>query len=193
MSDLARYSAVELLRDGREIEIRALRPSDREQLVAAADRASRESLYRRFFGAKRRFTEQEIAFYSDVDLESQVALVATVKEAGQLMIVAGARYIVEREGRAEMAVTVIDQYQRQGIGGKLLHHLAAIARRQGLEELVANVQPDNHPMLNTFERSGLDIRKLLQPGVIQVIVRLPSMLDPRAETAANDGANHRAR
>jgi hypothetical protein len=50
MLDVAKYSALELLRDGRRIEIRALRKDDRDNLLAAVARASTESLYRRFFG-----------------------------------------------------------------------------------------------------------------------------------------------
>jgi len=49
MIDAARYSAIETLRDGRRVEIRALRPEDRSALAAAVDRASTQSLYRRFF------------------------------------------------------------------------------------------------------------------------------------------------
>ena len=53
----ATYSAVETLRDGRRVEIRALRQDDRAELLAAVGRTSPESLYRRFFTVKRGFTE----------------------------------------------------------------------------------------------------------------------------------------
>jgi len=44
MSEVAHYSAFETLRDGRRIEIRALRPDDRAALIAAVDRSSGEVL-----------------------------------------------------------------------------------------------------------------------------------------------------
>src|SRR5215468_11094944 len=66
MVEAARYSAVEVLRSGRSIEIRALRPDDQVGLVSAVDRSSAQSLYRRFFGVRRHFTEQEIAFFVNV-------------------------------------------------------------------------------------------------------------------------------
>jgi hypothetical protein len=56
MSSAAGYSAVEVLRDGRRIEIRALRKDDRAELLDAVERTSAQSLYRRFFGAKRYFS-----------------------------------------------------------------------------------------------------------------------------------------
>jgi RimJ/RimL family protein N-acetyltransferase len=172
MSDAANYSAFELLRNGRRIEIRALRPDDRSDLLAAVDRASPGSLYRRFFSVRRDFAEQEIDFFVNVDFVDHVALVAVVDEAGRPVIVGGARYIMVQPGEAEIAFAVIDQYQGQGIGAALLRHLAAIARQSGLRQLVADVLPDNSSMLKVFEKSGLDVSTRRGPGVVQVTLRL---------------------
>jgi len=174
MSDLATYSAVELLRHGQQVEIRALRPDDRASLLAAVDRTSTSShsLYRRFFAMKRGFTEQEIAFFSNVDFVSHVALVAVLEEGGRPLIVGGGRYIVVQPGQAEVAFVVVDQYQGQGIGAKLLHHLAVIARAAGLKELVAEVLPDNTSMLKVFECSGLRLGTRREPQSVHITLHL---------------------
>src|SRR6516225_7239758 len=78
MSETAEYSAVELTRDGRRVEIRALRPEHRAELLAAIGRTSTQSLFRRFFAAKRGFTNQEIEFFLHVDFINHVALVAVI-------------------------------------------------------------------------------------------------------------------
>ena len=150
MSEAAKYSAIESMRDGSRVEIRALRPEDRADLLASIGRASDQSLYRRFFGAKRGFTEREIEFYSNVDFTSHVALVAVVEEDGLPAIVGGGRYVVVQAGQAEAAFAVIDSYQGRGIGAALMRHLAAIARAAGLRELIAEVLPDNAPMLKVL-------------------------------------------
>ena len=168
----ADYSAVETLRDGRRIEVRALRPADEAGLLAAVGRASSKSLYRRFFGVRRHFSEKEIAFYVMVDFVSQVALVAVADEAGQQVIVAGGRYIVVQPGTAEVAFGVVDEYQGQGIGAALMRHLTTIARHAGLERLVAEVLPDNTPMLGVFEKCGLRVGKRHEPGVVHVTLEL---------------------
>ena len=154
MSQAAKYSAVEILRNGRRLTIRALRPDDRADFLAAVERASAQSLYRRFFGAKRGFTEQEENFFLDIDFVNHVALVAVVEEAGRPAIIAGGRYIVIEPGKGEVAFIVIDQYQGQGIGAALLRHLAAIASGHGINELVAEVLAENRSMLKVFEKSG---------------------------------------
>ena len=168
----AAYSAIETLRDGRRVEIRALRPDDRDGLIAAVGRVTAQSLYRRFFSVKRHFTEQETSFFVNVDFTSHVALVAVISEGGRPVIVGGGRYIVVGEGRAEIAFAILDEYQGQGIGAALLRHLVIIAREAHLRELVAEVLPENVAMLSVFEKCGLPLRKKREARVVQVVLEL---------------------
>jgi GNAT superfamily N-acetyltransferase len=172
MLEAANYSAFETLRDGRRVDIRALRPDDRADLIAAVARSSAQSLYRRFFAVKRDFSEPEIEFFLNVDFVDHVALVAVVDEHGPPVIAGGARYVVVQPGKAEVAFAVVDQYQGQGLGAALMHHLATIARRAGLKELIAEVLPDNVPMLKVFEKSGLPLSVKREPQVVHVALRL---------------------
>ena len=164
----ARYSAVEKLRDGRRLEIRALKPEDRAGLLAAVDRTSSESLYRRFFSARRRFTERETAYFVNVDFKTHVALVAIVDEEGRPVIVGGGRYIVVEPEKAELAFAVVDAYQRQGIRAALMRHLAIIARGAGLRRFIAELLAENTPMLRVFEHSGYGVRTKLESQVLHV-------------------------
>jgi RimJ/RimL family protein N-acetyltransferase len=162
------YSAIEKLRDGQRIEIRALRPQDRDDLIAAVGRTSSDSLYRRFFAVRRHFSETEESFYLNIDFASHVALVALAEENGEHSIVGGGRYVVGEPGQAEVAFTVVDKYQGRGLGAALLRHLAVIARQAGLRELVAYVLPDNRAMLKVFEKSGLKYTAKREAGSIYV-------------------------
>jgi RimJ/RimL family protein N-acetyltransferase len=172
MLEAAKYSAVEQLRDGRRLEIRALKPHDQADLVAAVDRTSAQSLYRRFFGVRRSFSEAEVAFFLNVDFANHIALVAVVDEGGRATIVGGGRYVVVRPGSAEVAFAVIDEHQGQGIGAALLRHLIAIARDAGLKELIAEVLPENTPMLKVFKKSGLRLDIKRETDVIHVALYL---------------------
>jgi len=168
----AEYSTVERLRDGRELEVRALRPADRADLLAAFDRSSEESRYRRFFAPKRTFSEKEIEFYLNIDFVSHVALVATIEEGGKPVVVGGGRYIVSEPGRAEISFAVDDPHQGLGIATRLLRHLVAIARASGMKEFFAEVLPDNTSMLKVFEGSGLGVTTRREPGVVHVTLVL---------------------
>ncbi|HTM74738.1 MAG TPA: GNAT family N-acetyltransferase [Pseudolabrys sp.] len=172
MLNAANYTATERLRDGRTFEVRALKPGDETEMLAAVGRIGTQSLYRRFMGAKRGFSEKERAFFLNVDFVNHVALVAVVKEGDRATIVAGGRYIVERPGTAEIAFAVIDDYQRQGIGAVLLRHLAALARAAGLKEFTAEVLPDNTPMLKVFEKSGLTFSSKRSADGVHAVLQL---------------------
>ena len=169
----AEYSAVETLRDGRQLEIRALRPEDRAGLLAAVQRTSDESLYRRFFSPKRRFTEREASYFVNVDFKTHVALVAVAPEDGRAVIVGGGRYIVVEPDKAEVAFVVVDDYQGHGIGSALMRHLVAIASGAGLRHFVAEVLAGNTAMLTVFEKSAAAVRTRLESGVSHVEIDLP--------------------
>jgi GNAT superfamily N-acetyltransferase len=170
--DAATYDVTECLHNGAPLQIRALHPSDRAEMLAAVGRFSKDSLYRRFFAPKRNFSECEIEFFLNVDFISHVALVAVLSEGGRQVIAGGARYIVSQPGRAEVAFAVDDPHQRLGIATHLITHLIAIARATGLDEFVAEVLPQNTPMLRVFERCGLVMTTHRDRGVVHVALAL---------------------
>ena len=166
------FSVTETLRDGRPVEIRAQKPTDIEGLRAAVAQTSAETLSRRFFAPKRHFSEKEVAYFLNIDFVTQVALVAVVDEGGKHSIVAGGRYVLAKPGVAEVAFAVVDDYQGQGIGTKLMRHLVSIAREAGLRELIAEVLPDNQAMLSVFRRCGLKVATRRDRGVVHVTMQL---------------------
>lgn len=172
MTEAAQYSAIERLRDGRRLKVRALLPGDRDGILKAFNRSSPQSLRRRFFAAKGGLTEKEIEFFSKVDFVNHVALAAAVEEEGQPVIVGGGRYVLTEPGQAEIAFAIIDQYQGKGIGAILMRHLATIAREAGLKVLVAEVLPENAPMLAVFKKSGLRVHIGREARVVRVTLWL---------------------
>ena len=135
-------------------------------------RTSTQSLQRRFFAPKKGFSEQELAFFLNIDFENHVALVAQIDEDGSPIIVGGGRYIVVRPGQAEIAFVVVDAYQGQGIGTILMRHLAVLARDAGLKELIAEVLPENTAMLKVFKKFGFHPGSKREPQVIHLTLQL---------------------
>lgn len=154
MAKPAKYAKQELLRDGTKVELRALRPTDEGDMLAALERTSAQSLRRRFFASKRYFSEKERAYFMQIDFEAQVALVVLAEDGGREAIVGGGRYVVVEPGRAEMAFVVVDAWQGRGIASILMRHLIGIARDAALRELTAEVLPENAAMLSVFTKFG---------------------------------------
>ena len=172
MSEAVSYTAHELLGDGCSIEIRALRRDDEADMLAAIGKASAQSLQRRFFVMKRHFSDKERAYFMDIDFKNHVAIVALAEEAGRKVIVGGGRYIVFEPGRAEMAFVVIDTWQGRGVGSILMRHLVEIASDSGLQQLMAEVLPENAAMIKVFGKFGFSPAPRRDPQILHLARKL---------------------
>lgn len=162
------YSTEATLRDGGSVRIRAIRPGDKERLLDALHRLSRQSVYFRFFKAKEELTEKQLSYFTEIDFIRHVGLVVTLWECGDEHVIGVGRYIALGRHRAEVAFTVVDEHQHRGIGTLLLKRLVPIARANGIQEFTAEVLARNVQMLKVFEHSGFDLRTSFEAGVVHV-------------------------
>ena len=157
-----------ILRDGRTLRLRPPRQEDAEGLLRFFEALSERSLYRRFHG----FPQVSAALVEpllDSDWEERGALLGTLSEDGDDVVVAVANYVRLRDpALAEAAFAVADAHQRRGIGTRLLEQLAARAAAVGIESFVAEVLPDNRDMLGVFEAVGFELARELQSGEVEV-------------------------
>jgi acetyl coenzyme A synthetase (ADP forming)-like protein len=170
--DIEQYSREAVLRDGQSILIRAIRSSDRSLLVDLFERLSPRSVRLRFMAVKRRLSEKELVYLTDVDFTTHVALVAVSSSGGEERLMGVGRYILmgpSDEGQAEVAFEVADREQGRGIGTVLLEHLACIARGQGVDRFRAEVLAENGKMLGVFGESGFEVKHALDGDVFHVV------------------------
>jgi RimJ/RimL family protein N-acetyltransferase len=155
------------------IEIRPIRPDDRELLAEGVRRMSPESRYRRFFSPMSKLSEQQLTYLTEVDHHDHEALVAV--EAGTERGVGVARFVRSQDDPelAEIAVAVADDWQGKGIGSELLHRLTERARDEGVRRFSASIQEENRPMRGLFAELG-DVRVTGRAaGAVEVVVDLP--------------------
>ena len=164
------YVACEVTRDGLVVTIRALRPDDAVRLREHFDSLSPTSAYFRFFGPKRQVSERELTSLTNVDFRRNVTLVATVRSTGAERIVGLAQYAVDSDRRqhAQLACSVVDEYQGRGLGTLLMEHVLGVARARGVVEFAADVLGDNHTMLGLLTKSGLATHRSTQAGVVHI-------------------------
>jgi RimJ/RimL family protein N-acetyltransferase len=82
------------------------------------------------------------------------------------------RYIHVSPGVAEIAVSVRDDYQQQGIGTMLVQHAVAAARNDGLHHLLASILPENTAALRLMSRLELPYTAQSVDGVRQLLLDL---------------------
>jgi L-amino acid N-acyltransferase YncA len=173
-SALASYQASDTLSDGRVVRLRAIRPSDREMLREQFLKLSKASVRDRFFSLKLDLTADELTYFTEVDFNHHVALVAEVESGSVRQPVAVGRLIREaaQPDNAEIAITVTDAMQGQGIGRIMLSHLIDCARQLGVRQMDASVMAGNTRMMKLIRKSGLPFVTQLQDGVQTISVNL---------------------
>ena len=176
MSGTPEFSCSETLRNGLTVTIRSLRADDRGRVAAAVGELNRESVYTRLFSYRKELTEAGLNRIMAVDPEREVALLVTRGVGPTEIAIASGRYIAsdprDTGATAEVAFVVEEDYQRLGIAGRLLKHLANIAREHGITAFEADVLAENASMLAVFARSGLLMQQRREGNVIHVTMSL---------------------
>lgn len=158
------------LRDGRELSIRRIRPDDAPRLGDFASRLSPNALRLRFFTPIHSLDPKFLERLANVDFCERAAFVATFP--GEDEIVAVGRYADDGDGVAEVAFTVLDELQGNGIASELLSHLAQLARANGYEEFTATLLAENVDMMDVFRHSGFPLKAVVHGGVEAVRMRI---------------------
>jgi GNAT superfamily N-acetyltransferase len=120
------------LRDGLRLRIRPMRAGDRALILEAFARLSNRSRYLRFFTPLHDLSEPMLTALTLADAD-HVARIALACEGDHEALAGVARYVrLPEPGHAELALTVVDDYQGRGIGHLLLDALVLEALEAGV-------------------------------------------------------------
>lgn len=171
----ASFSARSLLTVGRMVYLRAIEPGDRSSLREELFlKLSPESLRNRFLGLKLDLTPSELSYFTDVDFLHHVALVAELDCDSHRRLVGVGRFVRgKRESdHAEMAITVIDEFQGKGIGSLLLRQLIDCARELGVVQLEGSMFAQNTRITKLLRKTRLPYRSSQESGVVSMSLAL---------------------
>src|SRR5215470_9771990 len=131
-----------LLRDGSQVVIRPVSGSDASLLADGFARLSTKSRQQRFLAPKHRLSAAELRYLTHIDHYDHDAIGALDRTG---LGVGVARYIKsQRDPRlAEIAVTVVDDWQGRGLGTELTRQLGRRAIQAGISCFTALVTPAN--------------------------------------------------
>jgi RimJ/RimL family protein N-acetyltransferase len=165
------------LSDGTQVHVRPIVPEDEPLLHEAVAAMSERTVYFRFFSPIKRMSDAVAHRLAVVDYNDRFALVgSTHRPAGKERIVGVARYDrAPRTEVAEVAVAVIDEFQRRGLGGALLAILARVAREHGIKTFSLIVLPENQQMLGLLRKMGWIHQAKLVGGVYEISFDIPEI------------------
>jgi GNAT superfamily N-acetyltransferase len=163
------------LRDGSRVRIRQGHAADRELLLRGFERLSPESRYRRFLSPMPELSEGMVRYLTEIDHHGHEAMIALDEHTGEGIGVA--RYVrdPQRPEVAEVAVTVIDDWQGRGLGTLLLEVISARAREEGITTFTALMLAANEEMMDLLKR--LDPVRIIdrEMGRVEIEVPIPEV------------------
>jgi acyl-CoA synthetase (NDP forming)/GNAT superfamily N-acetyltransferase len=159
-----------VLRDGRSVLIRPIRPEDEPAHHVFVSRLSPEDIRFRFFGFIRQFEHTQMARLTQIDYDREMAFVATTiprdSEPETLGIV---RTFTDADNTgAEFSMVVRSDLKGQGLGRQLLAGMIGYCRDRGTGEIHGQVLPDNRDMLRLARKLGFTARLNSAEEVIEV-------------------------
>jgi RimJ/RimL family protein N-acetyltransferase len=166
-----------VLRDRSAVLIRPVGSADAPLLADGFDRLSETSRQRRFLRKKDTLTAAELRFFTDVDHHDHEALGAVDSGSGRGVGVA--RYVRDATDpkAAEIAVTIVDDWQGKGLGTELLARLSERARQEGIRRFTAVVSADNTAM-DSLLRNMSGKRVGYGPGTVEYEIALSPEEEP---------------
>jgi RimJ/RimL family protein N-acetyltransferase len=160
-----------VLRDGSTVLIRPVRSADAPLVADGFARLSARSRQLRFLTPKKELSPAELRYLTEVDHHDHEALGALDHADGRGVGIA--RYIRDADDpqAAEVAVTIIDDWQGRGLGTELVAQLSDRARSEGIRRFTALVTADNPAMARLLRNARADLVRR-GPGTLQYEIML---------------------
>ncbi|MDW8048287.1 MAG: GNAT family N-acetyltransferase [Nitrososphaerota archaeon] len=161
------------LKDGTEVLIRPIKPSDATMKQHLFYSLSKEAVVKRYFGSLRAFPLKRVWPYVIVDYNNEMVLVASISErSGESIIGIGSYSRIPNSDLAEVAFVVRDDWQNKGLGSILFKHLAEVAIKKGISGFVAWVMRDNIKMMRVFRKSSFPMQYRVEGDLYHVKIDL---------------------
>lgn len=148
-----------------EILIRPIRPEDEALYKTFFAHVTLEDQRLRFFSAAPNLSHHFLARLTQIDYAREIAFVAIDKANGDLQGVV--RLVLDPDAtHGEYAILVRSDLKGHGLGWRLMQHLIAYAKTQGLAEVQGLVLVGNSTMLDMCRKLGFAVEA--EPGDEQV-------------------------
>jgi acyl-CoA hydrolase/GNAT superfamily N-acetyltransferase len=156
-------------RAGLKMLLRPVKISDEPLLKDFFYSLSDETLYQRFFSARKDIPHEALQKLIAVDYSEKMIILAVIDEEGKQMVCGLGQYSLNRNlHTAEIALVVRDSCQNQGVGAELLAYLSYLAKKQGLLGFTAEVMAGNEPVFRLFKKMGFAVEKRNESGIFEM-------------------------
>ena len=159
---------------GREILLRPIRPEDEPQHARFLQQVDANDLRLRFFYAVRVLPHPQLARFTQIDYDREMAFVASLNDGEPNAETWGvARAMTDPDNRhAEFAILVRSDLKGQGLGSLLMRKIIAYSRARGTGTLTGAVLHGNERMLALARDLGFTVTQGNDAGIAQLTLTL---------------------
>lgn len=164
--------------DNETVMVRPAKPVDERRIQEHFYNLDKKDIVSRFFHEKTRFVQDEMEGVSQIDYIKDLTVIALVGEFGFGKVVAVGEYLLDpAKNMAEVAFSVIKEYQGKRLGKILLKKLSEAARENGILGFFAYTSPGNQGMIRLFQTLPYKIKTTFEDDMIMLRCRFD---DPKA-------------
>jgi acetyltransferase len=157
---------------GEAVTVRPIHPDDAGRLHEHFRGLSEQGRRNRFLGAVNELPPREIERLASMDRPRELALVAFAADDPDTAMIGEAIHVVAPDGaRCEFALSVIDAWQRRGLGTLLLRLIECRARLIGARHLFGDVLRTNTAMKGLARTIGFSLRSPVTDARLVEIVK----------------------
>jgi len=145
--------------EGRPLLLRPIRPEDRPRHEAFLAKNTPADMHARFFRMVRQLPASEMARFTQIDYEREMAFIAVGEnEQGIEETLGVARAHADPDNvEAEFAIIVRSDLKGKGLGSALLMKLIEYCRQRGTQRMIGEAFADNDRMLKLARECGFRI------------------------------------
>jgi RimJ/RimL family protein N-acetyltransferase len=146
-----------VLLDGSRVLIRQVQSADAPLLADGFARLSADSRWMRFLTPKKELSPAELRYFTDLDHHDHEALGALDNGDGRGVGIA--RFIRHADDpyAADIAVTIVDDWQGRGLGRELMARLSDRAREEGIRRFTALVAAENEAVAGLLRNASASL------------------------------------
>ena len=142
-------------RGSSQIRLGSVHPTNRDQISRSLKDLSNESIRNRFLGSKKEFSATELEYLSNLDGTDHYAIGIEEREKS-FRGIAIARMVrsASDSAEAEIAITIIDDYQSIGLGTILMRMIVLAASERSIRQLSFTFLPQNEGIIKLINKIG---------------------------------------